>query len=155
LLHGTEMPKGGKGTIWYRRFGPGDLALSCFGAELFWPWAVLAQGRFGASAHLLEYYHAHVVASRTVSSILARVFLKKQQCAFAFVLRSDWVYVRILGLKRNEVLFLEPIRLMVESLLSKRDKPQFSHDGYLYICDKCSRSDPSLLFWRCELKKRM
>jgi len=26
----------GKGTTWRRRFGGGDLALSCFGAELFW-----------------------------------------------------------------------------------------------------------------------
>jgi len=51
----------------------------------------------------------------------------------------------------NEVLFLEPIRLMDENL-SKREKPKFSQDGYLYVCDKCSRSGQSLLFWRCELK---
>jgi len=41
---------------------------------------------------------------------------------------------------------------MAENRLSKRDKPKFSHDVYLYVYDKCSKSDPSLLFWRCELK---
>jgi len=50
------------------------------------------------------------------------------------------------------VLFLEPIRLMTENRLSKRDKPKLSHDGYLYVSDKCSKSNPSLLFWRCESK---
>jgi len=42
----------------------------------------------------------------------------------------------------NEVLILEPIRLMAENLLGKRDKPKFYHDGYLYVYDKCSKSDP-------------
>jgi len=46
------------------------------------------------------------------------------------------VYVHILEL--NEVLFLEPIRLVAENLLSKKDKPKFSHDGYLYVLDKCT-----------------
>jgi len=36
--------------------------------------------------------------------------------------------------------------------LSSRHKPKFSHDGYLYVFDKRSNSDPLLLFWRCELK---
>ena len=41
---------------------------------------------------------------------------------------------------------------MAAKILSKRDKPKFSHDGYIYVLDKCSKSDPMVLFWRCELK---
>jgi len=41
---------------------------------------------------------------------------------------------------------------MAENLLSKRDKPKFSHERYLYVFDKPSKNDPLLLFWRSELK---
>lgn len=37
-------------------------------------------------------------------------------------------------------------------ILSKREKPKFSQDGYLYVFDKFSKKDPTLMFWRCELK---
>jgi len=41
---------------------------------------------------------------------------------------------------------------MAENRLSKRKKTKFSHDGHLYVYDKCSKSDLSLLLWKCELK---
>ena len=41
---------------------------------------------------------------------------------------------------------------MAENILSKKSKPKFSHDGYIYVFDKCSKTNPSLKFWRCELK---
>jgi len=47
-------------------FGAADLALSCFGAKLFWRWTVLTLDCFCANAYLLDYHHAHIVASRTM-----------------------------------------------------------------------------------------
>ena len=47
---------------------------------------------------------------------------------------------------------VEPIQAMAENILSKKSKPKFSHDGNIFVFDKCSRTDPSLKFWRCELK---
>ena len=39
---------------------------------------------------------------------------------------------------------------MALDILSKRGKEKFSHNGYLYIFDKMSKSDIAIKFWRCE-----
>ena len=36
------------------------------------------------------------------------------------------------------------------TVLSQRSKEKFSHDGYLYIFDKISKTDSNLMFWRCD-----
>ena len=38
------------------------------------------------------------------------------------------------------------------SLESYRGKRKFTHDGFIYIRNKASKKDPSLIFWRCENK---
>ena len=38
----------------------------------------------------------------------------------------------------------------MEKVLSQRDKEKFSHDGYLYIFDRISKTDSSLMFWKCD-----
>jgi len=117
------------------------LVLSCFGAGLFCRWAV----------YLLDFYHTYVVASRTIffSSLHGLFEEAKTVCICICV---DQIGCMYLFKDLNEMLSLEPIRLMAENSFSKRDKPKFSDDVYLYVYDKCSKSDPSLWFWRCELK---
>ncbi|XP_014784960.1 uncharacterized protein LOC106879774 isoform X4 [Octopus bimaculoides] len=39
----------------------------------------------------------------------------------------------------------------MERVFSQRGKEKFSHNGYLFIFDKFSRTDTDLMFWRCEL----
>ena len=41
---------------------------------------------------------------------------------------------------------------MSEFIKSERNKAKFSHDGFLYVFDKNSKSNPNIKFWRCELK---
>ncbi|XP_068205453.1 uncharacterized protein [Palaemon carinicauda] len=43
---------------------------------------------------------------------------------------------------------------METDILSKRGKEKFHHDGFIYIFDKSSKSDPSIKFWRCEQRGR-
>ena len=33
---------------------------------------------------------------------------------------------------------------------TERGKRKFTHDGFIYIRNKASKKDPSLIFWRCE-----
>ena len=47
---------------------------------------------------------------------------------------------------------LNPSASMEGRILSKRDNPKFSHNGYLYVFDKRSKKDTSIKFWRCENK---
>jgi len=72
------------------------------GKGTLWRQAILVLGCFGASGYLLDYYHAHVIASTMFFPSLHGSFWRSnKQCTFASVLRSDWVYVRILGLIRS------------------------------------------------------
>ena len=41
---------------------------------------------------------------------------------------------------------------MTPDLHSKKDKPKFAHEGFLYVFDKKSKRDQSISFWRCERK---
>ena len=41
---------------------------------------------------------------------------------------------------------------MAEYIVSKKNKPQFTHNGYLFIFDKLSKKDPIIKFWRCKRK---
>ena len=47
---------------------------------------------------------------------------------------------------------LNPSASMEGRILSKRDNPKFSHNGYLFVFDKRSKKDTSIKFWRCENK---
>ena len=42
---------------------------------------------------------------------------------------------------------------MAEYIVSKKNKPKFTHNGYLFVLDKHSKEDHILKFWRCERKK--
>lgn len=38
------------------------------------------------------------------------------------------------------------------SILTIRGKQKFTHNGYLYVLDKHSKTDKTIVFWRCENK---
>ena len=40
--------------------------------------------------------------------------------------------------------------ITMETVLSQRGKEKFSHNGYLYIFDRISKTDSSLMFWKCD-----
>ncbi|XP_038653015.1 uncharacterized protein LOC119965989 [Scyliorhinus canicula] len=42
----------------------------------------------------------------------------------------------------------------MEQILSQRGKEKFSHNGYLFIFDKFSKTKGDLMFWRCEQLSR-
>lgn len=37
-------------------------------------------------------------------------------------------------------------------VISQKGRRKFAHEGYLYIYSECSKTDPELLFWRCQRK---
>ena len=39
--------------------------------------------------------------------------------------------------------------------VSKKNKPKFTHNGYLFVVEKHSKKDPIVKFWRCEKKERL
>ena len=39
---------------------------------------------------------------------------------------------------------------MAEYIASKKNKPKFTLNGYLFVFDKHSNQDPIIKFWRCE-----
>ena len=47
---------------------------------------------------------------------------------------------------------VNPSRPMAEHIDTKRNKPKFHHNGYLFVFDKHSKTDPNTKFWRCEEK---
>ena len=41
---------------------------------------------------------------------------------------------------------------MAEYIVRKKNKPKFTHNGYLFVIDKHSKKDPIVKFWRRERK---
>ena len=39
---------------------------------------------------------------------------------------------------------------MADYIVSKNNKPKFTHKAYLFVFDKQSKKDPGIKFWRCE-----
>ena len=56
------------------------------------------------------------------------------------------------SLKRYINSVLNPSTEMAERILSKKNNPKFSHNGYLFVFDKHSKRDSVIKFWRCENK---
>ena len=42
---------------------------------------------------------------------------------------------------------------MEEYLVSKKNKPKFTYNGYLLVFDKHRKKDPIMKLWQCERKK--
>lgn len=45
-------------------------------------------------------------------------------------------------------------QLLNSEILSRRGKPKFQHNGHIYVVDRYSKSNPDIIFWRCQRKMK-